>query len=759
MPEQAIVKHPPQSHGTIPHFIMIRRSRPQRQAMERHIRILVIGSRRKTRLRRATMTPLVESRTNGAQQTNSRGGNGGSSSRFRGIVASGSALTGKRQHHLVRPASSVPSGSTKRPRLQPDGAKSSSADQSARSVPTGPVSSTPVSQSQALAITATRLSTTMTEEDSVTLEQLVQRCKGRNLELGLRSTIPVAIWANEVVDFFKNFQRRAFVGADHIKAMFNTILWPADFVVLDPHIMNVDLSSVDRLPAIAQNREPLTPWLRQRSTKILAPYNPGDHWMLLVATVIGNCGVIDHYDSLNQQHPDSCSACLYLHLMLDRTAQHHWDEPLTWLSVGKPAQSRRQARGSNDCGMWTAWNAEMLARGQDVMNPTVQYPKDLRLYYAQRIVQQAEAEEPDRSVDSIIKRPRRMRPPRATSGISYLHDENEDLKRMASSCTSPVVEWMKIVSAMRLDEAWRGALALVTKKMNTTLKTPITQPQALHLLELAVALGHPQYFVHLRSIIVELRRRAQDPNRRRWDLDKRNIIFYYQMGLEADHITLLSNLKLRLVHTFYAREIENETKRLAARGPPTRRPVAEITVGETGQAVTRAKARVAEIIIETIYSSSLFPAPNLETVIKRLETWRRRGGIWMALEERYSMEVLHMLVPQAIELLAESRTVLVSEYELLPVGKREAFFEILDDLRPRLQHHGPGLTRLFQAIQDPSSMPPDKVFRLETLSDEEILSQELDSDLLTSVFDWVPRSSDAIQKLSITPSPNKSRAS
>ncbi|KAI9884396.1 MAG: hypothetical protein M1823_003806 [Watsoniomyces obsoletus] len=202
--------------------------------------------------------------------------------------------------------------------------------------------------------------------------------------------------------------------------------------------------------------------------------------------------------------------------------------------------------------------------------------------------------------------------------------------------------------------------------------------------------------------------------------------------------------------------ITKAAKRLAAKGPPTRGPVAEITVGETGQAVTRTKVKVAQVIRDTNYSS-LAVAPKRDTIVKRVETWRRKGGLWMALEERYGMEVLLMLAPLTVELVPGSRTILRSEYEHLPVGERDAFLEILDDLRPRLRNHGPGLARLFKAIYNPYTIPKDELFRLETLSDEEILSQELDSDVLTSAFDMVPRSSGAVH--SMTPSPNKTRRS
>ena len=578
---------------------------------------------------------------------------------------------------------------------------------------------------------------------SASLEQLTDMCRTQSLELGLRSNIRVTVFPEEIKAFFNCLRPSHMIKTDHIKAILATINWPPNFLVLDPHLMDVNLGDANRLPRNLESWHQ-QPWTQfnQRYENIVVPYCHKNHWTLLMATVAKTSSTIHHYDSF-YQHSSLCAACGYLQLMIDRMHNLHSSTSLEWQSPHIMPRPRQQAPRSNDCGLWVGWNAEMLAQGCDPTESSLPCPKDLRLYYARRTVQQAQAEAPDRRLDAIIKRPKRglvLMP-----SIPFTADLDDEEETVAVSVSA----WNQIQDGMHPNNQWKKDYLNVMERKNTISQQSLGSSRALRLMELVAGLGHPQYFIQLKKIVAELRELKRHIQRvRPANRQSRTSIFYYRMGLEGERQGLLSSLMLRLVHSYYAGQVATDTYLMRHQGPLSQRSKES---GEKGQALTRATSAIAQSTLAAEYPLADHTKPDgqahLQSIIQKLNSWRRKGGIWMMLEERFQTQLLLILAPLSVQLIPRSRGVLLSDYERLPVGERAVFFEMLECLRPRLRCHAEGLSRLFEVIQDPTCIPDDKKFHLELLSDGEILRQELDSNISISAFTWHTSSDATVQTI------------
>ncbi len=455
------------------------------------------------------------------------------------------------------------------------------------------------------------------------------------------------------------------------------------------------------------------------------------HWTLIVATLSKQSGTIKHYGSRGR-HTLPCYSCKYIQKMINRSRNRQF----CWGQANPNLLSPKQDMFSNDCAVYISRTAELLIQKKNPLIEREEYQGNLRLHYLKRIILKCLQDEPDSRLQTALNPPERTSKEWMISkhAAPVLEPEEEvelvDANIRATSLQGVLAEHQlqNLPLFSREPTKWNEELQRMAE--TPYRNKPLGIAHAYQLLKFAAGLGAPQYLAELVSVVTYMRSRITTPHQS-YDND----VFFYRLGKTAQENKLLASIHSRLVHQYYARKIEKRAMELKERGPPSRTtPVNSRNQENSGQALTRAVQEVAKGIVRGCYPQHNEPDEQiLGEVQHTIREWRARGRVWVALGDRFNTQVIPLLVPRHMS-FGPREDIRASDYEKLPAGLLPILVDAVVRLRPKLSEHFLGLATFYALLQDPSKLAAGTKLKIECVSKEEIEAEDLDSDVLTTLF-------------------------
>ncbi|KAI9893037.1 MAG: hypothetical protein M1814_000921 [Vezdaea aestivalis] len=509
------------------------------------------------------------------------------------------------------------------------------------------------------------------------VERLVELYALNPVSITLYSESSVRVAPEGFESYIRCFAYGEWLLSEPINLVISSFAWRKDTLVLP--------SDVTQHIANGSKPWPTDKWRPKPHHKtMVVPVCFGSHWTLFKVDLESE--LILRYNSLSSTSGRSSG-------LEDKVTAHLADITKSNLKMSSSPQSSEQQSNSSDCGIFTIWNAECIARGPRWRSSRPD-PTRLRRRYLNTMAAWVESEQSEATMVGAVAgsapgpKLRRQRLTEPSSDGDEDRDEDEGVKDgdIVGDASFPAL-WPVALNAADTRSKWTDEWKRLAETAVARRDGPrmIGARRARQLLDIVAAIGNGSVMDDIAGLKhrVMLKRSENEAQA------------FFLLAKAGRATSFRGSLYQRIASWWFADTITREINLTKAQGKPSKRKISDMNEDEgSGQATTR----VIDKLVRDSCPELKDEPPTSEKfrqTREMLRRWRTKGKIWMELSRLYKSAAVLMIVPSGHYCGPGGRIVSSFELTKMPVAEHHDFLLALSNLRPDIPALLPGVAAAF----------------------------------------------------------------